>query len=66
VNRMDTDGLIIIGLLALGVFLVNVAILRYIFRVNQIVSTLESIELSLRLLPAVQAQRGWLDRSKVR
>jgi hypothetical protein len=56
---MTTDSIIIIGLLALGVFYVNVALFRYIFRINQICKTLESIDHSLRLLPAVREKRGF-------
>jgi len=48
--------LILVGL-AVGFFVLNVALLRWLFRVNRIVKTLESIDRSLQFLPAVRAGR---------
>jgi hypothetical protein len=50
-------GLLVLGLLGLGIIVLNVAILRWVFRVNHIVKTLESIDRSLQFLPAVRAGR---------
>jgi len=48
--------LLLVGL-AVGFFVLNVALLRWLFRVNRIVKTLESIDRSLQFLPAVRAGR---------
>jgi len=50
-------GILTLALIALGFFVVNVALLRWMFRVNHIVRTLESIDRSLQFLPAVRAGR---------
>ena len=55
--------LILVGL-AVGFFVLNVALLRWLFRVNHIVKTLEAIDRSLQFLPAVRDGRTAAARRK--
>ncbi len=58
------DALAVIMALGVIFFALNIAVLRWVFRVNKIVKTLESIDRSLQYLPAVRDARSKISSRK--